>query len=125
MDDLYRAEILEHYYHPHHAGHLAAPDAAAEGYNPLCGDRIRIELGIADQTIREVAIEPVGCAISGAAASLLADTLVGMPVRQAEAMPAAAALELLGIEISPARLHCALLAYETVIRALARRAEKP
>lgn len=119
MDALYRDEILEHYRRPHHAGHLRQPDLRHEGYNPLCGDRVTFELAITDGLVADVAIETRGCAISTAAASLLADELIGRSLEEIRAMPAAEALELLGIEVSPARLHCALLAHETVQAALA------
>jgi nitrogen fixation NifU-like protein len=124
MDALYRDEILDHYRHPHHAGHLLAPTVRREGDNPLCGDRVTFELAIADGRIFDVAIEVRGCAISAAAASMLADGLVGQSVDAVRAMPAAAAIELLGIEVSPARLHCALLAHETVQAALAEPSRK-
>lgn len=126
MDDLYRDEILEHYRQPHNFGTLDAPDAVHEGNNPLCGDRITMMLVLSDDgTVRDVAFSGRGCAISQASASLLTDEIKGRRVREIEAMTNQDILDLLGIEISPARLKCALLSLDTLHHALqARKAEQ-
>lgn len=119
MDDLYRDEILEHYRNPHNFGTLPAPDAVHDGHNPLCGDRITLMLAIDDSgTIEDVAFSGRGCAISQASASLLTDRLRGLSLQDAEALTNQDVLDLLGIEISPARLKCALLSIDTLKRAL-------
>lgn len=119
MDDLYRDEILEHYRQPHNFGTLAAPDAIHEGSNPLCGDRITIMLALSDDGIvRDVAFSGRGCAISQASASLLTDEVKGRSIGEVEAMTNQDILDLLGIEISPARLRCALLSLDTIHHAL-------
>ncbi len=119
MDDLYRDYILEHYRRPHNFGVLESPTAAYEGANPLCGDRITMQLGIRDGQVAEVAFTGRGCAISQASASLLTDEVKGMTVAQATAFRPADLLELLGIEISPARIKCAMLSLDTFGHALA------
>jgi len=119
MDDLYRDYILEHYRRPHNFGVLDAPTASFEGANPLCGDRITMQLGIRDGVVAEIAFTGRGCAISQASASLLTDEIMGMPVDKAEAFRADDLLDLLGIDISPARLKCAMLSLETLEHALA------
>jgi nitrogen fixation NifU-like protein len=122
MDDLYRDEILEHYRNPHNFGTLEAPDAVSEGANPLCGDRITLMLGINDQgAIEEVAFTGRGCAISQASASMLTDEIKGKPLDEIVRLGSEDVLENLGIEISPARLKCALLSLETLQSALADR----
>ena len=121
MDDLYRDYILDHYRKPHNFGVLESPDARHEGANPLCGDRITMMLGIRDGHISEVAFTGRGCAISQASASLLTDEIKGKAVEDVERMTPDDVLELLGIEISPARLKCALLSLDTVEKALAER----
>ena len=123
MDDLYRDEILEHYRQPHNFGTLAAPDAVHEGNNPLCGDRITMMLTLGqDGTVQEVAFSGRGCAISQASASLLTDEIKGRSLTDVEALTSQDVLGLLGIEISPARLKCALLSLDTLQRALEGRA---
>jgi nitrogen fixation protein NifU and related proteins len=119
MDDLYRDEILEHYRHPHNFGTLAEPDAVFEGANPLCGDRITMMLGIGDDgSIQEVAFTGRGCAISQASASMLTDEIKGKSLDDVARIGAPQLLDDLGIEISPARLKCALLSLDTLRRAL-------
>src|SRR6478735_11820056 len=123
MDDLYRDEILEHYRRPHNFGTLAHPDVSYEGANPLCGDRLTLMLDLdASGTVTDVAFTGRGCAISQASASLLTDTLRGRTTTELGALAKDDVLELLGIEISPARLKCALLSLDTLQRALAERA---
>jgi nitrogen fixation NifU-like protein len=119
MDDLYRDEILEHYRAPHHFGTLESPDASYEGHNPLCGDRITMMLTVdEDEHVAAVAFTGRGCAISQASASMLTDEIVGRPVGEIAAMTNQDILDLLGIEISPARLKCALLSLDTLQRAI-------
>jgi nitrogen fixation NifU-like protein len=119
MDDLYRDYILEHYRRPHNFGVLEAPTVSYEGSNPLCGDRITMMLRLEDGVVRDVAFTGRGCAISQASASLLTDEIKGKTVEEVEAMTPDDVLELIGIEISPARLKCALLSLDTVAHALA------
>ena len=124
MDDLYRDYILEHYRRPHNFGVLESPTASYEGSNPLCGDRITMMLGISDGIVRDVAFTGRGCAISQASASLLTDEIKGKTVQEVERMRPDDLLELIGVEISPARLKCALLSLDTVAHALAEDAVK-
>jgi nitrogen fixation NifU-like protein len=122
MDDLYRDEILEHYREPHNFGTLDAPDAVHEGNNPLCGDRITMMLALSDEgTVTDVAFSGRGCAISQASASLLTDEIKGRPLADVEAMRNQDILDMLGIEISPARLKCAMLSLDTMQTALRER----
>jgi len=122
MDDLYRDEILEHYRRPHNFGTLPSPDAMHEGSNPLCGDRITMMLGIGPVgTVDEVAFTGRGCAISQASASILTDGIKGKRLEEVARLGAQDVLDDLGIEISPARLKCALLSLETLQGALADR----
>ncbi len=118
MDDLYRDYILEHYRRPHNFGVLESPTASYEGNNPLCGDRITIMLDVHDGVVEDVAFTGRGCAISQASASLLTDEIKGKPVEDVRKMTPDDLLDLIGIEISPARLKCALLSLDTVTHAL-------
>jgi nitrogen fixation NifU-like protein len=107
MDDLYRDYILEHYRAPHNSGVLAAPSVVVEGYNPLCGDRITLMLGVEDGVVREVAFNGAGCAISTASASLLTDEIKDKTLEQVAALGPDRVFELLGIEISPTQMRLA------------------
>jgi nitrogen fixation NifU-like protein len=119
MDDLYRDYILEHYRHPHNFGVLEHANASHEGANPLCGDRITLQLRLADGKVAAVGFTGRGCAISQASAALLTDEIKGKPIVDAAALTSRDVLDLLGIEISPARLKCALLSLDTLQQALA------
>ena len=119
MDDLYRDEILEHYRNPHNFGTLEEPSTVKEGANPLCGDRITLMLGIDEQgNVSDVAFTGRGCAISQASASMLTDEIKGNPLTEIAQMGKAEVLDNLGIEISPARLKCAMLSLETLRQAV-------
>ncbi len=114
MDDLYRDYILEHYRRPHNFGVLETPSASYEGANPLCGDRITMQLTVKDGVVEEVGFTGRGCAISQASASLLTDEIRGKPVADVAGFKAVDLLDLLGIEISPARLKCAMLSFDSL-----------
>jgi nitrogen fixation protein NifU and related proteins len=115
MDDLYRDEILEHYRNPHNFGILDNPTTAKEGANPLCGDRITLMLGIGDDGyVYDVAFTGRGCAISQASASMLTDEIKGKSLDEISHLGRQDVLDNLGIEISPARLKCAMLSLETL-----------
>lgn len=118
MDDLYRDYILEHYRRPHNFGVIEDADASYEGSNPLCGDRITLMLGVKDGIVDRVGFTGRGCAISQASASLLTDEIKGKPVAEVSAFRADDLLDLLGIEISPARLKCAMLSHDSLQHAL-------
>lgn len=125
MDDLYRDYILEHYRRPHNFGVIEEPSATFEGANPLCGDRITMQLAVHDGVVTDVGFTGRGCAISQASASLLTDEVKGKPVSDVAAIQAVDLLDLLGIEISPARLKCAMLSFDSLQHLLADIGAKP
>jgi len=115
FDQLYRELILDHYKNPHNHGLLEPSDALAEGQNPLCGDEIAVSLRLGeDDVIEEVGFDGRGCAISQASASLLTDEIKGKPLTEVAAIGADDLLDILGIEISPARLKCAMLSHDSL-----------
>ena len=114
MDELFRENILEHYKHPRCHGTLDAADITFEDANPLCGDRLRMDFRVTDATITEVRFSGHGCSISQATASMLCEKLEGMPLAEAKQISRDDVLEMLGIELGPVRLKCALLALKTM-----------
>jgi nitrogen fixation NifU-like protein len=118
MDDLYRDYILEHYRRPHNFGTMDDATSSYEGANPLCGDRITLQVRVRDGVLDGVAFTGRGCAISQASASLLTDEVKGKPVDAAAKLGSSDVLDMLGIEISPARMKCALLSLDTLQHAL-------
>jgi nitrogen fixation NifU-like protein len=109
MDALYREAIIDHYKHPRHKGHLEQPDIHYHDHNPFCGDEITIELKVSNGVVKEAAFDGRGCAISQATASMLMEEIVGKPLDELKALDKTYILEMLGIEIGPVRLKCALL----------------
>ncbi|HEX8727388.1 MAG TPA: SUF system NifU family Fe-S cluster assembly protein [Ktedonobacterales bacterium] len=110
MDDIYRQYILEHYREPHNHGKLEHPTLSAADTNPLCGDRIEIDLNVdADDHVSEVRFSGRGCAISQATASMLTDRIEGASLDELRALTPNDIFEMLGVEIGPARQRCALL----------------
>ncbi len=116
MDDMYREVILEHYKHPHNAGTLEQADITHEDSNPLCGDRIRIDLAVADGSVADIRFQGRGCAISQAAASMLTDEIKGKTLDEVRAFSKDDMLDLIGIPLdkNPVRIKCALLALKTL-----------
>ena len=114
MDDLYRDYILEHYRRPHNFGPLEQPTVTREGANPLCGDRITLQLDVRDGVVQGVGFTGRGCAISQASASILTDELRGQTLDDVRAIDPKHVLDELGVPIGPARLKCALLSYKVL-----------
>ncbi len=109
MSDLYREQILDHYRNPRNHGTLEPHDASFEDTNPLCGDRIRIDLRIEGDRIEDIRFSGRGCAISQASASMLTEMVKGHTIEEVRALTKDDLLDELGIPISPARIKCALL----------------
>jgi nitrogen fixation NifU-like protein len=109
MPALYSNTLLDHFRHPRNYGSLDAPDISNEQFNPLCGDRIRIELKLNESTVNEARFKGDGCAISTAAASLLTELILGEDIAQLTDFPDARLISALESDIQPARLQCALL----------------
>lgn len=113
-DEVYRENILEHYQRPRNRGTLEQPDVTYEDANPLCGDRIRMDFRIQDERIAEVRFSGHGCAISQAAASMLCERVEGQALEEVKQLSREDVLEMIGIELGPVRLKCALLALKTL-----------
>jgi nitrogen fixation NifU-like protein len=115
MDDLYREQIIERYKNPQYRGHLDPYDIRFEDDNPLCGDHIEITIRVnGDNKVAEAAFEGKGCAISQASADLLVETIQGKTLDEVKAMNKQDVLDLLGIELGPVRLKCALLSLKVL-----------
>lgn len=135
LADLYRDVILDHNRQPRNFGTLTPADAGAEGFNPLCGDRLSLRLRLAGDRIADIRFEGQGCAISTASASLMTEAVKGKT--RAEALVLfgrvhrlltddAAAVDdelgklaaLSGVREYPARVKCASLCWHTLASAL-------
>lgn len=110
MDDLYREFILEHYRNPQNYGTMADPSFEAEGQNPLCGDELHVQVALDEaQRISQVRFTGHGCAISQASMSILSDAITGKTIDEVARLSREDVVALLGIDLTPVRLKCALL----------------
>jgi nitrogen fixation NifU-like protein len=115
MDDLYRDQIIDRYKNPRHKGELDPHDYSYEDDNPLCGDRIRIDVRVDGQgRVTEASFSGTGCAISQASADLLTESIVGKGLDDVKRLGKDDILEMLGIELGPVRLKCALLSLKVL-----------
>jgi nitrogen fixation NifU-like protein len=115
MEDLYRENILDHYQNPRNYGTLDHPDITYQDDNPLCGDVIRIDLKLdQDDRITEVAFSGEGCAISQASASMLTEEILGKTLDEVRQLSKDDILEMLGIQLGPVRIKCALLSLKVL-----------
>ena len=112
MAALYSEVLLDHFRNPRNYGSLPSPDTAYEEFNPLCGDRVRIELKISDNRIAAARFVGDGCAISIAAASLLTELVLGAEVDKGALITDEELLSSLKSDIKPSRMKCALLPLE-------------
>lgn len=115
MDDLYRDLILDHYRNPRKKGLLKVPDIDYKEDNPVCGDHVHLTLKLDDHNVvQDVGWEGEGCAISQASASMLYESLVGKTLDEIRQINKDEILEMLGIELGPVRLKCALLSLKVL-----------
>lgn len=139
LRELYQQTILDHSREPRNFGPLADGNRSAEGYNPLCGDRIMLHLKVADGVIRDASFEGSGCAIETASASLMTEAIKGL--REEEALRLLEGIRamltggesdiepgklaaLAGVREFPQRIKCATLPWHAMAAAL-RNAEAP
>lgn len=145
LEDLYREVILDHYRNPRNRDPLDAPDASAEGVNPLCGDEITVALRLEDDRVVDVSVTGQGCSISQSSASMMGEAIKGRTLSEIgdvtrrfrtmmdldaeagdvldEAKPGSVLgdLEALqGVRAYPVRIKCANLAWTTLDEALQR-----
>ncbi|MBA2716009.1 MAG: SUF system NifU family Fe-S cluster assembly protein [Propionibacteriales bacterium] len=130
LQSLYQAIILDHYRDPHHAGLREPFEAEVHHVNPTCGDEVTLRVHVVDGTVSDISYDAEGCSISQASTSVLADLLIGKPVKEAmtvhetfvdlmqgrgQVEPDEAVLEdgvaFAGVAKFPARVKCALLGW--------------
>ncbi len=115
MDDFYRELIIDRYKNPQFRGELEPHDISFEDDNPLCGDHIRVDLRLdANQRVTEASFTGHGCAISQATADLLMEAVIGKTLDDVKHLNRDDILDMLGIELGPVRLKCALLSLKVL-----------
>ncbi len=136
LQTLYQEVLLDHYRKPRNFGRLESATGHAEGHNPLCGDRIAVDVEVDQGLLRGVKFEGTGCAISTASASLMTDAIQGFNTGEIAALfeqfrkavtgdptadlePLGKLAVLCGVKEFPMRVKCATLAWHTLVAALA------
>lgn len=107
--DIYQENILDHYKNPRNFGEIKDADVVVESSNASCGDMVKIYFKIRDGKIIQVKQKCLGCSIATAASSMVSGQLIGLTVEEAKKISPDEILKMLGIEISPSRMKCALL----------------
>jgi nitrogen fixation protein NifU and related proteins len=130
LESMYQEIILDHYRNPHHKGLRDPYDAEVHHVNPTCGDEVTLRVRLDGDDVADVSYDAMGCSISQASASVMADLIIGRPVKEAmntgdeflklmqsrgQADPDEDVLEdavaFTGVSKYPARIKCALLAW--------------
>lgn len=115
MDDLYRELIIDRFKSPHYKGELDPNDITFEDDNPYCGDHIRVDVRLdGNDVVTEAAFSGEGCSISQASADLLVESIHGKTLDEIKNMSKEDILDMLGIELGPVRLKCALLSLKVL-----------
>ena len=113
---MYREQILDHYRNPRRYGDLSPLTFSHTGENASCGDELTFDVRLANdgETIEAVSFRGDGCAISLASASMLAEQLPGMTLEDVRKLDRDDAIDKLGVDISPMRIDCAVLAERVI-----------
>jgi nitrogen fixation NifU-like protein len=114
VEDLYRDNIIDHYQNPRNYGTLEHPDVSYEDSNPVCGDELRIDLQVKDNTVVDARFSGHGCSISQASASMLTEEIIGKTLEEVKQIDKQYLLDMLGIPLGPVRLKCALLSLKVL-----------
>jgi len=111
---MYQEELMEHYKYPQNKGLLDTPDFTSNQVNPSCGDVMRIDGMISNQKLEKVLFQGKGCVISQATASMLTEHCIGKTIDDVMQLNHKDVLNLIGIELGPVRLKCAILSLEAL-----------
>lgn len=124
MTNIYAENILDHARHPHRKELLKHPTVERKEINASCGDALTLQLRFEGGKLTDVGWTGTGCAISQASMSLLAEELLGKTEKELDALNQSDVLALLGVDVGPRRLKCALLSLHTLKNALRGRREQ-
>lgn len=115
---LYQEELMDHFKNPRNYGTLSNPSFTSEDDNPSCGDRVQVQGEVKDGVIQSLKFEGRGCVLSQAVASMLTEKLIGKTVEYAAGVTADDIREMVGIDLGPVRIKCALLALSVLQKGL-------
>jgi len=107
---LYKDRLMDHFQNPRNKGKLENPDFSTAQHNPSCGDSVSVQGVVKDNVLSAIAFEGKGCVMSQAAASILSEFCISKTVDEILAIQKEDLPEIIGMEIGPIRIKCALLA---------------
>ena len=114
-EDIYKEIILDHYRNPRNKGRISGAEISAQDNNPVCGDRLSIDIKLEDNVVSDIKFDGEGCAISQSSASILTEMLMGKTVDELSKFTKDELLEELGTpSLGPARIKCALLSLKVL-----------
>lgn len=106
---MYTEIILDHYKNPRNKGSIADPDSSASDSNPFCGDSLTVQLKLKGSVIEDIKFNGIGCAISQAYMSMLTELVIGKDLSYVVGLKKEDLLSIVGIDLGPVRIKCALL----------------
>ena len=115
---IYQEIILDHSSKPRNTGSISNPSQTVQVHNPLCGDKIKMDIQITKGVVADIRYMPKGCAISKASASLLSEYVKGKTAIDLKKLTKKDIMKMLGIELGPNRIKCALLPLEALHKLL-------
>ncbi len=118
MSNLYQEHIMDHYRHPRNRGALPKADVTIEESNPVCGDKLKLMYKLDGDRVSEMKFAGEGCAISLAAASMLAELSEGKTLTELRELKDEDMLKEIGVPLSPTRVKCGLLALSGLRKSL-------
>ncbi|HAT68639.1 MAG TPA: Fe-S cluster protein [Candidatus Yonathbacteria bacterium] len=119
MEELYKENLLDHNAHPHNKRVIEVPHVEAEARNASCGDRGVLMIAFNEgEHVIDAAFQGEGCAVSQAGLSMLTDKIKGMNAEELKLLSPGDIYTMLGVQISPGRVNCALLGYEALEKIL-------
>ena len=114
-EDIYKEIILDHYRNPRNKGNINDAEISAKDYNPVCGDKLTLDIKLENDVVSDIKFDGEGCAISQASASILTEMLMGKTLEDLSKFSKDALLEELGTPaLGPARIKCALLSLKVL-----------
>lgn len=112
--NFYQAELMDHYRYPKNQGTINNPDFSVQNLNPSCGDEISLQACITNGYVTDIKFMGKGCVISQAAASMLTVKCINQPIKELADLDKNYMLKLVGLDLGPTRLRCALLVLEAL-----------
>ena len=114
MDNLYKEELMEIYKNPMHRGHMDEPSVSLSKNNPMCGDKITLQLKLNNGVIEDAKFDGDACAVSVISSAMVTDHIIGKTIEEAQKLTKEDLLEMIGMNLTTSRVKCATLVLTTL-----------